>query len=51
VRPSGRDPLDLAAISAIKSSNPFEPLPAAFSGPFIALRFTFLYNVSPEAAR
>ncbi len=42
---SGREPLDRAAISAIRQSNPFEPLPGAFSGPFIELRFTFLYNI------
>lgn len=51
VRTSGRDPLDFAASSSIRTSNPFEPLPHAFSGPFIALRFTFLYNLPLEAAR
>lgn len=51
VRTSGRNPLDFAAASSIRSSNPFEPLPRAFSGPFIALRFTFLYNLPLEAAR
>ena len=51
VRGSGREPLDYAAASSIRSSNPFEPLPTAFSGPFIALRFTFLYNLPIEAAR
>jgi len=51
VRGSGRDPLDFAAASSIRSSHPFEPLPPAFSGPFIALRFTFLYNLPIEAAR
>ncbi len=51
VRASGRDPLDYAAASSIRSSHPFEPLPQAFSGPFIALRFTFLYNLPLEAAR
>jgi outer membrane biosynthesis protein TonB len=47
---SGKEPLDRAAISAIRSSNPFEPLPPAFSGPFIELRFYFLYNLPIEAA-
>jgi len=51
VRGSGRDPLDFAAASSIRSSHPFEPLPTAFSGPFIALRFTFLYNLPIDAAR
>jgi outer membrane biosynthesis protein TonB len=41
---SGKDPLDRAASSAIRASSPFEPLPPAFSGPFIELRFIFLYN-------
>jgi TonB family protein len=42
---SGKDPLDRAAVSSIRTSTPFEPLPPAFSGPFIELRFTFLYNL------
>ncbi|HKW64316.1 MAG TPA: TonB family protein [Candidatus Acidoferrum sp.] len=47
---SGKEPLDRAAVSAIRSSNPFEPLPPAFSGPYIRLRFIFLYNLPIEAA-
>jgi TonB family protein len=47
---SGKEPLDRAAISAIRSSNPFEPLPPAFSGPEMRLRFIFLYNLPLEAA-
>lgn len=50
-RGSGREPLDRAAMASIRASNPFEPLPGAFSGPFIALRFTFLYNLPIEAAQ
>jgi outer membrane biosynthesis protein TonB len=46
---SGKEPLDRAAISAIRSSNPFEPLPPKFSGPYIELRFMFLYNEPVEA--
>ena len=45
VRTSGKEPLDRAAMSAIHASNPFEPLPPAFSGPYIELRFIFLYNL------
>lgn len=45
VRTSGKEPLDRAAMSAIHASNPFEPLPPAFSGPSIELRFIFLYNL------
>jgi TonB family protein len=42
---SGREALDHAAMSAIRASSPFEPLPPAFTGPYIELRFTFLYNL------
>ncbi len=42
---SGKEPLDRAAVSSIRASNPFEPLPPAFSGPYIELRFIFLYNL------
>lgn len=47
---SGKEPLDRAAVSAIRSSNPFEPLPSAFSGPELRVRFIFLYNLPIEAA-
>jgi len=47
---SGKEPLDRAAVSAIRSSNPFEPLPPAFHGPFIEIRIIFLYNLPLEAA-
>ena len=42
---SMKEPLDRAAVSSIRASTPFEPLPPAFSGPFIELRFIFLYNM------
>ncbi len=42
---SSKEALDRAAISSIRASTPFEPLPPAFSGPFIELRFIFLYNI------
>lgn len=45
VATSGKDPLDRAAHSSIRASTPFEPLPGAFSGPYIELRFIFLYNL------
>ena len=47
---SGKEPLDRAAVSAIRSSNPFEPLPPAFHGPFIEIRIMFLYNLPLEDA-
>lgn len=49
-RTSGLQPLDNAAMSAIHASNPFEPLPAAFHGPYLRLRIAFLYNVTPAQA-
>ena len=42
---SGKEPLDRAAISSIRASTPFDQLPPAFSGPYIELRFRFLYNL------
>jgi TonB family protein len=47
---SGKEPLDRAAVSSIRSSNPFDHLPPAFGGPEIRLRFIFLYNLPLEAA-
>ena len=46
---SGKEPLDRAAVSSIRASTPFEPLPPAFSGPYIELRFIFLYNLPLNA--
>lgn len=51
VHASGKEPLDRAAISSIRTSNPFEPLPPAFSGPYIELRFTYYYNLQPDYGR
>jgi outer membrane biosynthesis protein TonB len=48
VRSSSKEPLDRAAVSSIRASNPFEPLPRQFSGPYIELRFTYFYNIPPE---
>ncbi|MBS1840783.1 MAG: TonB C-terminal domain-containing protein [Acidobacteria bacterium] len=48
VRSSGKEPLDRAAVSSIRASNPFEPLPPAFTGPYIELRAIYLYNLPPE---
>ncbi len=41
---SGDVSLDRAAYGSIVGSNPFPPLPGEFGGPYIALRFRFLYN-------
>ena len=43
-RTSGKEPLDSAAMSSIRTSSPFEPLPTQFKGPEIELRFIFFYN-------
>jgi len=42
---SGHEPLDDAAVSAIRNSAPFEPLPDSFQGPNIELRLSFFYNL------
>jgi outer membrane biosynthesis protein TonB len=42
---SGKEPLDRAAISSIRASNPFPTLPPQFKGPYIELRFTYYYNL------
>ncbi|MGH9691036.1 MAG: TonB C-terminal domain-containing protein [Candidatus Acidiferrales bacterium] len=50
-RTSGKGPLDNAAMSAIHASNPFEPLPSQFKGPYIRLRIVFLYNLPLDSAK
>jgi outer membrane biosynthesis protein TonB len=50
-RTSGKGPLDNAAMSAIRASNPFEPLPSEFKGPYIRLRIVFLYNLPLDYAK
>lgn len=42
---SGKEPLDRAAVSSIRASNPFQPLPPQFKGDYIELRFTYYYNL------
>lgn len=50
-RTSGKGPLDNAAMSAIHASNPLEPLPHEFKGPYIRLRIVFLYNLPLDYAK
>jgi len=38
-------------VSSIRTSSPFEPLPPAFSGPYIELRFLYLYNIPVSEAQ
>jgi len=45
VASSGSDPLDRAAVAAIRASNPFPPLPEEFTGEHLVLQFIFLYNM------
>jgi TonB family protein len=42
---SGNDPMDRAAIQSILASSPLEPLPTAFPGAHVEVRFIFLYNL------
>lgn len=41
---SGDDSLDRPAYGSITGSTPFQPLPSAFKGPYLQLRFKFYYN-------
>lgn len=44
-RTSGKEPLDRAAGAALTVSSPFEPLPSAYTRPYLELRVIFLYNL------
>jgi TonB family protein len=44
VATSGDRDLDRPAWDSITASNPFPPLPAEFTGPYLTLRFRFFYN-------
>ncbi len=44
ILPSGDVSLDRAAWGGITGAGPFPPLPKKFKGPYLALRFYFLYN-------
>ncbi len=48
---SNNELLDKAAVNAIRLSAPFQHLPEAFRGPYIELRFIFLYNLPLKSAR
>jgi TonB family protein len=45
---SGTPSMDSAALSSIRLSNPFPPLPPEFPGNDILLRFGYYYNMEPE---
>ncbi|HLW79442.1 MAG TPA: TonB family protein, partial [Terriglobia bacterium] len=42
---SGTESLDVAAVSGIRASIPFPPLPKEFTGEHLVLQFIFLYNL------
>ncbi len=45
--PSGDVALDRAAWAGITGASPFPQIPRQFKGPFLELRFYFLYNIRP----
>jgi TonB family protein len=45
--PSGDVSLDRAAWAGITGASPYQPLPKEFKGPYLELRFYFLYNIDP----
>lgn len=51
ILPSGDVSLDRAAWGGITGAAPFPPLPKQFKGPYLALRFYFLYNEQPSGGR
>ena len=52
VEPSGDVTLDRPAYGSIKGSDPFQPLPREFPGPYLGLRFSLLLTTStPTAAK
>ena len=50
VEPSGDVTLDRPAYGSIKGSDPFQPLPREFPGPYLGLRFRFFYNLNPDGS-
>jgi TonB family protein len=47
---SGDVSLDRAAWGGITGSNPFPPLPSEFGGQYLALRFSFYYNLNTDGS-
>jgi len=45
---SGTESMDAAALSSIRMSSPFPPLPPEFPGQDIRLRFIYLYNMPAD---
>ena len=47
---SGDVTLERPAYGSIKGSDPFQPLPREFAGPYLGLRFRFFYNLNPDGS-
>src|SRR5579863_7986000 len=47
---SGNVALDRGAWGGVTASNPFPPLPTAFTGKYLALRVHFYYNYNPNSS-
>ena len=47
---SGDVTLERPAYGSIKGSDPFQPLPREFPGPYLGLRFRFFYNLNPDGS-
>lgn len=47
---SGDPALDRPAYGSITGSNPFEPLPTNFPGPYLELRFKYFYNLNADGS-
>jgi TonB family protein len=48
---SGDVALDRPAYGGITGSNPFKPLSAEFTGPYLILRFSYYYNLNPDGSK
>jgi hypothetical protein len=47
---SGDIALDRPAYGSITGSNPFQPLPKEFNGPYLGLRFSYYYNLNTDGS-
>jgi TonB-like protein len=47
---SGDVTLNRPAQGSITGSDPFQPLPREFPGPYLGLRFRFFYNINPDGS-
>jgi len=48
---SGKVVLDEAALKGVRNSDPLNPLPSEFHGPYIRIRIIFLYNLPVSEAK